>query len=261
MQARINAATNKPVSVITFPFIRIAASLLLAGSIVLLIRWHMRNEDRPVEYLTIKTGTNDIKRLMLSDSSVVWLNSASVLQVPVSFHGKQRESKLLEGEAFFDVKHDAGHPFIVHVKNLSVQVMGTSFNIKTYKGLNTTEVTVATGKVGVIKSGKVLQMLLPGQLLSYNNNKGSYTEKYVNADQVQGWRSGNTYLNQAGFDELALAVKNIFGLTLKAGNSRVGSYRFSLSMRHNLLPVEALKIISQIHNTHYRKEGDVIILY
>ena len=259
MQARINTAINKP-TIIVFPVIRIAASLLLVGGLALLIWAHLHRRNDNTDYLTIKTGTNDIKEVTLSDSSKVWVNSASVLQVPASFNGKLREIKLLEGEAFFEVKHDATHPFIVHVKNLDVQVLGTSFNIKAYKGSKTINVAVASGKVGVTKSGKVLRMLLSNQLLGYDS-KGHYIEKNVNSSQLQEWRSGNTYLEQESFDELALTVKNIFGLTLKAGNTTVSAYRFSLGIPRNISADEVLKIINQIHNTRYRKEGNVVILY
>jgi transmembrane sensor len=243
------------------PVLRIAASLLVGIGLSVFL-WNItRNRKIPVEYITIKTGTNDIKQVTLPDSSVVWVNSASVLQVPATFQGHQREVKLLEGEAFFDVKHDKVHPFVVHVKQLNVQVLGTSFNVQAYKGLNSIGVAVATGKVGVTRDGKTLQMLLPDNLLTYNSQTGAYFKKHIDASQIQAWRSGNSYLNQAGFNELALMVKNIFGITLKAGSSKVNAYRFTLSIKHNITSQQVLKIISQIHNTQYRKEGDSVILY
>lgn len=260
LRAKINASTTET-PVFRLSAFHIAASLFIAAGLALLIWGINRQPKDRTEYLTIKTGTNDIKQLTLADSSVVWVNSASVVQVPATFQGKLREVKLLEGEAFFDVKHDILHPFVVRVKGLNVQVMGTSFNIKAYKVLNTIDVAVATGKVGVTPNGGKVQMLLPGDLLSYNQEKTGFMKKHINPDKIQSWESGTIYLNQADFSELALSIKNIFGITLKAGNNKVSTYRFTLTIQHNSSQEQVLKIISHIHNTQYRKEGSSVVLF
>ncbi len=260
LRDKINASTaQKPV--FRLSAFQIAASLFIASGLSLLI-WVVTHRVKDhTECLTIKTGTNDIKQLTLADSSVVWVNSASVLQVPASFQGKLREVKLIEGEAFFNVKHDTAHPFIVKVKGLNVQVMGTSFNIRAYKGLTKVDVAVATGKVGVTKNDGKAQMLLPGDLLSYNPIRTDFVKSRIDPGKVQSWKSGTTYLDQVDFNELALAMKNIFGVTIKAGRNNVSNYRFTLTIQNNSSQERILKIISQIHNTQYRKEGNSVVLY
>jgi ferric-dicitrate binding protein FerR (iron transport regulator) len=260
MREKINASIAQT-PVFRLPALRVAASFLIAGGIALLIWGVTRHAKVQTEFLTIKTGTNDIKQLTLADSSVVWVNSASVLQVPASFQGKLREVKLLKGEAFFDVKHDSIHPFIVRVKGFNVQVMGTSFNIKAYSELKTIDIAVATGKVGVGHTGDKMQFLLPGKLLSYNTGNGQFSHSSIDVDKIRSWKSGLTYLQQADFNEVALVVKNIFGLTLKAGSGKISNYRFTLTIQHNSSPDQMLKVISQIHNTQFRKEGNSVILY
>lgn len=261
IQNRINAATVKP-SVISMPVFRIAASLAIAAGIPLLI-WYFVNKQHgeKAELYTVQTGINSIKQVSLPDTSGIWLNSASSLQVPEIFKGRLREVYLTEGEAFFDVKRDRNHPFIVHVGQLEVVVLGTSFNIQAYKNLQSVKISVATGKVGVTRGHHTLAMLLPGMQLNYQTLTGAYTRQQINPGEVQSWKQGETYLSDADFKELALAFKNISGLTLKAGNSTVGSYHFSLRMQHNQPADELLKVITQIHNTHFRKEGNDIVIY
>ena len=261
IHTRINAVVHKP-SVFRLPVFRIAASLVATGSIALLV-WHLYTKPKTadVAYYIIKTGTNGMKQVTLPDSSTIWLNAASSIRVPVSFTGHFRMVDLLEGEAFFDIKRDPQHPFITKVADLKVQVWGTSFNIRGYKGLSAVSVTVATGKVGVTLKNRTLAMLTPGQQLSYNTKTAAYQQQQVSADQAQSWKTGYTYLTQANFEELALVMKNTFGLSLKAGNSRVNAYRFSLRLQHNLPADQVLKVISQIHDTKYRREGNNIILY
>lgn len=261
IQNKINAAVSRP-PIIQLPIFRVAASVTIIAGIALFTSRIYQKKDVPrVDFYTIQTGTNGVKQVVLPDSSVIWLNAASTLRVPNAFNGKLREVSLLEGEAFFDVKRNPLHPFIAHTAGVDVQVLGTSFNVSAYKNLKDIRVVVATGKVGVTKKGDVLAMLLPGQQLSYDTKTGRYSQQAVNAAEAQSWKAGYTYLKQASFDELALVIKNIFGLKLKAGDSRVNTYRFSMRVQHNLPAEEILKVICQMHNTHFRKEGDEIILY
>ena len=256
---KIKSATSKS-TIIMLPLFRVAATLVLMVGIAALI-WCLRTgKNEKADYYTIQTGTNEIKQLTLSDSSVIWVNSATRIRVPVIFRGDLREVDLQEGEAFFNVKRNP-QPFIVHAGGLNVQVLGTSFNIKSYKKLKSIKVTVATGKVGVTKGNHTLAMLLPGQQEHYNLVTGKGQQLNVNISQAQSWKEGSTYLKEANFEELALCIKNIYGLSLKTANSRISAYSFTLQVQHNLPADEVLKVIGQLHNTHFRKEGDEVTLY
>jgi len=261
MRRGIKAATLKR-SVIYLPLFRIAASLVIVSAIGFLGWKFTRNKTGDVQnYTTVVTGTKGLKQLTLPDGTVVWLNAASRIKVPASFNGHLREVVLEEGEAFFDVKRDPQHPFIVHAAPINVQVLGTSFNVRAYKKLQTISVSVATGKVGITGKSKTLAMLLPGQQLNYNVWNGKTEQKVVDADKMQSWKQGSTYLSQASFKELSIIIKNIYGLTLKAGSKKVENYRFSLRLIHNVPPSQVLDLISQLHHTHFRKEGTDITFY
>jgi ferric-dicitrate binding protein FerR (iron transport regulator) len=259
---KVKPVAAKP-AVFKLPVFRIAAGLVVfAGLSLMFYRLRtLRLASEQVVYHIIRTSTKGLKQINLSDSSVVWLNAASTIQVPVEFKGHLREIKLIEGEAFFDVKKNMQHPFVVHTGKLNVQVLGTSFNVRSYQKLNNVQVSVATGKVGVVKGDKCLAMLLPGHQLSYATTTGQYHQQTVNANDAQSWKTGYTTLSQANFQELAVVINNIFGLSLKAGNEHVNSYLFSMRIQHNLPADQILKVISQIHNTHFRKEGKDVILY
>ena len=87
-------------------------------------------------------------KLVLSDGTKVWLNSASKLKYPVAFTGGQRKV-FLEGEAYFEVAADTVHPFLVETSGMSVTVMGTGFNVMAYPEEMEAAVTLVHGKVGV----------------------------------------------------------------------------------------------------------------
>jgi transmembrane sensor len=261
IRAKIDQAIVDPVKSFKI-YYSMAASIVVAGSVALLFCLNAKKTIAHEETFTsVVTKAGGVKQIMLPDSTLVWINAASRIRIPSSFNGPVRKVYLDEGEAFFDVKHKAHNPFVVHVAALQVQVLGTSFNIKAYHSLPQLKVTVATGKVAVTEGTRRLSFLTPGRELSYSRGSKSYYTRSVNPDEIQSWKAGDTYLNQAGFDELVLVFKNLFGIQLKAGNTRVNTYQFTLRVHKNLPAEETLKAVSLMHNTHFRKEGNEVFLY
>jgi transmembrane sensor len=88
------------------------------------------------------------KFMQLADGSKLWLNAGSRIVISPGFAAGNREMTL-EGEAFFDVKHDEQHPFIIHTGRLDVRVLGTTLNVRAYPGDSTMETTLINGKVEI----------------------------------------------------------------------------------------------------------------
>ncbi|AYB32539.1 FecR family protein [Chryseolinea soli] len=239
---------------------RVAASLLLlavVGVFYYTVFW-----KRPSDaYSFIATATGKIEKVVLPDGSVAWLNASSKIRVPKTFDGATREVFLDEGEAFFEVKRNEHKPFKVHTVALEVQVLGTSFNVKSYAASADVKVTVSTGSVAVNRKVERLATLSPDQQFSYEKNTGTYSVNTVNSGNEQAWKDGDTYLRQATFDELALVLKNTYGVSLKTKDPVIQKYQFTLRLHGNVPVEETLQLVQSIHNTHYRKEGNDVILY
>jgi ferric-dicitrate binding protein FerR (iron transport regulator) len=96
--------------------------------------------------------TNAPQIILLPDSSKVFLEKGAKLHYPSVFDAEKR-AVYLDGEAFFEVAHDAQRPFLVYANDIVTKVLGTSFRIKTDEN-NKTIVSVKTGKVSVFKRDK-----------------------------------------------------------------------------------------------------------
>ena len=98
----------------------------------------------------------------LSDGTVVYLDADSQLEYPVYFAGERREVTV-SGRAYFDVAHDAEHPFIVRTGRTEIQVFGTEFCVSAKGAQSVT--TLVKGSVGLFDagSGERLAVLTPGQ--------------------------------------------------------------------------------------------------
>ncbi|MGJ1285095.1 FecR family protein [Sphingobacterium spiritivorum] len=113
-----------------------------------------------VQYATLTTPRGGQYQIILSDGTKVWLNAETTLRYPTKFTGTTREVTI-HGEAYFEVAHNAEQPFIVGSGRQTLQVLGTSFNIDTYKGSATT--TLIKGSIQVSDQMKRTKILLPGQ--------------------------------------------------------------------------------------------------
>ena len=113
-----------------------------------------------------------IKKIILQDSTVVWVNAGSHIHYAADLIQKTRDV-YLDGEAYFSVKHDAEHPFIVHAGNITVHALGTKFNIRAYKNENKVEATLISGKIQVNIENKADKkiILVPNEKLTVINEK------------------------------------------------------------------------------------------
>ncbi|MCR6718728.1 MAG: FecR family protein [Chitinophagaceae bacterium] len=131
---------------------RIAAAiaLLFALAVVGYQFFNKKDGENSIDGLVQKLNAKGVKStIALADGSKVWLNADSKIQYPARFTGNTREV-FLNGEAFFDIEKNPEKPFIIHLTNGTIRVLGTSFNVKAYDGETIVETSVATGKVAFI---------------------------------------------------------------------------------------------------------------
>ncbi|MBD1422405.1 FecR family protein [Sphingobacterium chuzhouense] len=124
-------------------------------------------------------------QLVLPDGTKVWLNAASTLTFPSSFHAAEKRKVQLEGEAYFEVAKDTKKPFIVETKDQKIRVYGTHFNVSSYADEGETRTTLLEGSVG-INSAFILK---PGQQLK-TDAKGMSSIESANISAAIAWRMG-----------------------------------------------------------------------
>jgi ferric-dicitrate binding protein FerR (iron transport regulator) len=144
-------------------------------------------------YNTLKTAKGGEYQLELADGTTVHLNCDSELKYPVNF-GKGERRVELKGEAFFEVTKN-GQPFIVDVEDVSVEVLGTKFNVMAYANEESIQTTLVSGKVKVAVKGddnnSVESIYLePGKQASWNKLSGVLDCKEVETDLYTSWVNG-----------------------------------------------------------------------
>ncbi|MNE38663.1 fec operon regulator FecR [compost metagenome] len=161
-----------------------AVSLCLAVLFVPTLFVHIKAE--------YQTSTAESRTITLEDGSRVQLAAASALTT--DFANGRRNVKVLKGEAFFDVVPDSDRPFVVEAKNLTVQVLGTAFDVDMTDGV--TQVALAHGSVEASFRNAPPTRLVPGEMLVVDAS-GTIRKETVPVEDIGGWRNGELYVVDA----------------------------------------------------------------
>lgn len=143
------------------------------------------------ENLCLEVGRGREFKIILEDSTVVWLNSESTLSYPESF-GPDSRRVAVTGEAYFEVKPDKERPFYVESGGQQIRVYGTSFNIRGYRDEDAVLTTLETGLIAITRRGNedAELFLSPGHQSRYDKVDAMVTMKTVDSEVVTGWRHG-----------------------------------------------------------------------
>jgi transmembrane sensor len=175
----------------------------------------------------------------LADGSKIWLNADSKVQYPPLFTGSTREV-YLNGEAFFDIAKNPAKPFIIHLSNGTVRVLGTSFNIKAYDNEPVVETSVATGKVAFIPKLRNNQeadtiFLTPNNKVVYRVKEEKIITTATVSAEDKGWTEGKMVFRSMLFKDIAIELERSFGKKIVFKDEEVANFRLTGSFQNNTL--------------------------
>lgn len=162
----------------------------------------------PKEIIQI-TNSEEKKEIILQDGSIVVLNRNSTVSYPEEF-GNTRSIKLT-GEAYFKVKRNPKKPFIVTMQDMTLKVLGTSFNINSY-ATGPTKVSVLTGIVN-LKSNSGKSVILTKNQQADFINSAFHVTKEESIEKI-AWTKNNIVLEQTTLGETAKILENSYNVTI-----------------------------------------------
>lgn len=199
--------------------------------------------------------------ITLSEGTKVWLNSGSKLIFPPTFRGKSREV-VLEGEAFFDVAHDAEKPFYVKTDVFRMKVYGTKFNVQAYHQDHDYNIVLVEGKVSM-NSNENLQtkeiFLAPNQKASITRGQKKIDVITVESTDIYtAWMDGYlTFINES-MPDLMKRVSRYYNVEIEVEPSaNMENIYGKLDLKDDLERV--LDGIAFISKTNYIKQGNKYI--
>ena len=203
-----------------------------------------------------------ITKITLSDGSMVWLSAHTVFKYPNHFSGKVRGVELVEGRAFFDVRHINGYPFLVKTKSLNITVLGTSFDVLTNKKEGTTKVSVITGKVGITRPGHYNEpavMILPKQQVILDKATSKLTKEVTTEPVVNLWCKSPLVFDQENLDNVFKAIEKQYNTHIEVANKKLLDERISITLSNQRLDT-IMSILSFTKNFKYQIANDSTVV-
>jgi transmembrane sensor len=221
------------------------AAFLFAGLLVFLYE--------PGSYETAK---GEQRMLYLADNSVVRLNSDTLLQVELT--PEQRTLRLLRGEAFFEVAHDPGRPFVVISAGGAVRAVGTKFNI--YRLPSDVRVTVVEGRVEVATQKGKTRLLNAEEVVAYETDGGALSQIGRRNGHALDWLEGRIYFEATPLTDVVRQLNRYLETPLLITDPELNELELSGTFRISNL--ESLpELLPRLLPVSLEHAGDRVLLH
>lgn len=234
--------------------------LAAAASILLLLgaaTWWWLSPTAPLVY---HTAAGEQLQLALPDGSHVTLNANSTLTFQPAWADEITRQVWLSGEAYFEVTREPqrGRKFQVITTDLTVEVLGTVFNVNTRD--ETTEVFLAEGSVQVaLPAGGQTLALQPGELMTYSRRTQTARKAQLADAAPADWKDGTITFQDEPLRVLLRKFEEIYGLSARVNVDSVLDRQYTLSVPVDSLEL-AYELLRELTGLEMDKRGDTLII-
>lgn len=216
--------------------------------------------------VTITTKYGEQKVLLLPDGSTVRLNANSSISYARAFNWNKDRHVTINGEAYFEVKHlnqnpskiEKGERFVAEGKKLWVEVLGTTFNLKSRPNIN--QVTLVDGKVKVksIATGEE-KILNPGELARLANDNSFVVNGTATIAPQISWKENKLLMAQTRIGDIIAEFENLYGLKVILPDTAMSDRRIDGTISTTNAE-SMLFVLKNILNVNARQDGKNIYL-
>ena len=214
--------------------------------------------EKQIPMIAVTTKHGERKSIFLPDSTELAINSCTTVKYPKYFVGNSRYVEL-SGEGYFKVKHNPEKPFIVKMRNMSITVLGTIFNVKSHPLDQTDIVEVKEGKVQV-DLPEAMMRITSGEHAIINKVSGSYSKEKDEKRIFAIWRNGGLRFDSTPIQDVAKELERVYSCKItfegdKPFDNLITGIHEKTSLENILVSIE------YVTGIHYRRTGNLIILY
>ena len=234
------------------PMLRVAAVVLF----VLLSGMFAWRAVLAPESIVRYNADTTILHVAMPDGTDIWLTPGTTLSYTERFRTSERRVRL-DGEAYFDVAHDARHPFDVVTPNLRVRVLGTVFSVRSWRDDPCAEATLAEGAVSLQRAdGGNLIRLHPGQRAVYNATSEQLEINEVPVGDHLALHYGIITLDNATLAQIEARIESVYGIELEvAAGERIPDVRYNFSFQKDSPVEDVVELLQFISGIRFEVGG------
>lgn len=218
------------------------------------------DDDHSIHELKVPHGQSF--RVVLSDGTKVYCDAGTTLKYPKKFKKNASRKVSLTGQAFFDVYKSTEDHFIVNTEGMSIQVLGTQFNVSTYSENKHTDVVLVEGVVAVnIPKNRqgvtTKKILVPGQKATYHQTLKTLNITKVAAYDYTSWLSKKMVFKGVSFEDILKTLERKFNVVIKNDYQALNKHLFRAKFDTENL-TEILDAFKKDMPFSYEFKGDIV---
>ncbi|PKP03177.1 MAG: hypothetical protein CVU11_09455 [Bacteroidetes bacterium HGW-Bacteroidetes-6] len=235
---------------------RVAAAVTILLAIGILLRYVVFHPDSDIQIV----ASNDVMETRLPDGSNISLNQGSSITYPEEFKGNTREVKL-DGEAHFQVTHDASKPFIVSAGDLRVEVLGTSFYINTHAPGGKIQVILIDGSVAAYYKNTPEEKIImkPGEQVDFSPETKEIAATNQHEQYFMVWKTRSMKFENERLDRVIYTVSRAYNKKITLTNPTAGNCRLTVAFEGQTLE-SVLKVLESTLDLKVTQHGDEILV-
>lgn len=219
------------------------------------IKYKSTSNPKEIQYNELNVPYGKKFELELSDGTIVYVNSGSVLRYPTSFAAGNIRQVSLKGEAFFNVAEDREHPFIVNSGSVNVRVLGTEFNVSAYNEDMETSTVLVSGSVQLYDSLSVDKQrtnvkLVPGEMGTWSKEQNSFKTDKVDTSIYTSWVQGKLIFRDMPFKQIRKQLERRYNVTIVNFDTALDKNTFSANFEEESIE-EILEILDRTYGIEY----------
>ena len=215
----------------------------------------------PAAAMTQCYAANGEKQVVtLPDSSIVILNSGSLLIYPEKFNAQDRQV-YLTGEAIFDVAKDEQHSFMVTTPDFTVKVHGTLFNVSSYMGGRHSTATLKEGRISSAAKGGEQYLLSPNQTFRYEKDTHKISVLQAEVDEAFAWKDGKLCFKSESIHTIVKTIERYYGMPVYLTTGKYDGELLTAKFIHGETIEEMLSALCLIvPGMHYSIENSIVYI-
>lgn len=235
---------------------------IVAAFLLVVFGWaalHQSRVEKPVASAPqVYTALDGKAKVVLPDSSTVWLNAGATLTYLPDDWNEERTVEL-EGEAFFDVRKDEKRPFLVDAGELEIRVYGTSFNVNATAEMADVKVSLVEGSVSVGKADKT-SLIEPGEMAIYSKRTGELRTESADVELESLWAHESLRFEHKSLFELEKYLERWYNVQIILDSSLSDKPAYTFSIKDESLE-EILRLMSRINPIRYDfRENNIVVI-
>ena len=241
----------------TLRFAVAAIILLLGGISSLFVLWQseriVSNVGEEYKEYVVEVPNGAKSKIIFPDGSVVWLNAGSKVKYDSNFAKTSRNIELM-GEGYFEVSKNKRLPFVVNTGKLSVKVLGTKFNLKSYEEDSEVKVTLKEGAVEVdnyLTDAAPIE-LKPNHRFTFKKANLCFRVDSVDARHIDNWRNGIMTFDKVPLEEIVKELSRIYKIRIDIKNDNLKKIVYYSDFQENTSIEKVLEILSSGNKFRYK---------